>query len=130
MKPVFYFAIATCLYVLASCTSAPYSLVKSRNQESPLDSNAIVRVVYASDIPVIPQNSTYLGIAETDGSGNCPEGHPEKVLIDAARSVGANFVFIKGFTIPNEIPTMSRFFVPPCIIATADFYRVDFGGAK
>lgn len=129
MKFLCHLFFAVCAFALAACSSAPYMLLNAPAKPTPLDSNAFVLVVNATEIPVIPQENTYLGTVETSGSGNCVENSADE-LKNAARSVGANLVYIKDVFVPSSRFSSGLIESVQCKRARADLLKVELGDFK
>ena len=61
MKIVGNLFIVACFLLLSACGSTPHTLVGNPVNPKPLTQEDLVRVVDAVEIPVVPENSTYLG---------------------------------------------------------------------
>jgi hypothetical protein len=118
-----------CLMALTSCSQIPYVLVNAPKNPTPLQPGAVVRVVDAAEIPVIPENNTYLGTVQTNDDA-CSLENSAQVLLDVAQSVGANLIYIKKFSERDSRYSDGIFSPTHCDIVTADLLYVDFGGAE
>ncbi|MBR6124625.1 hypothetical protein B7990_04515 [Fibrobacter sp. UWB4] len=124
------FAIAA-LLVFSACSSTPHTLVGNPVNPKPLSKDDLVRIVDATEIPVVPENSTYLGTMQTEPSADCSVENTAELLVEKARSLGANMVYIKNvktinFIYSNGMMTMSRI----CKVALVDYFNVEEWGAK
>lgn len=131
MKIVGNLFIVACFLLLSACGSTPHTLVGNPVNPKPLTQEDLVRVVDAVEIPVVPENSTYLGTMQTEGSPECTDEKTAQLLIEKARSLGANLVYIKkeqiiDFVYSTGVFTMSR----RCRVVLVDYYNIEEWSAK
>lgn len=125
------FLLLSSAFILVACGSTPHTLVESSVKFQSLSQEDLVRIVDATEIPVIPENSTYLGTMQTEGSADCSVEKTAQLMIEKARSLGANMVYIKkvqtiNFVYSTGMFTSSR----QCNVALVDYLNVEEWGAK
>lgn len=130
MKFVRFIFIAIAL-LLSACVSTPNTVVGTPDKTHPLDLDALVRIVDASEIPVIPENSVYLGTMRTYPSSMCSVEKTAEELIKKARALGANLVYVKNvesetYVYSTGMTMQSR----TCKTVLADFLNVEEWSAK
>ena len=123
--------LMACALAFAACSSTPHTLVGTPVKPKPLSLEDVVHIVDATEIPVIPENSTYLGTMQTQGSSECSVENTSQLLIEKARALGANLVYIKNvktinFVYSTGMLTVSR----PCKVVLVDYLNVEEWGAK
>lgn len=121
------FALAALFAIILSVSLAgcftPYNTVReSFDYRAPLDSNATVTIIYASQVPVLPENlelvATIGGVNdESCVSGYYPDEWTEGRLEKWARELGANVVYV-------QVAGSSS----PCIERIAEFLVEKNGG--
>lgn len=90
--------ILALFFLFVGCASTSQSVVVQKSQQrKPLDPDAVVSFLLASQIPLVPENAEYVTTMETGalkGEG-CTEEETVSYLEKTARELGANFVFVK-----------------------------------
>lgn len=86
---------ALAMFLLAACSSVPYTMTGTPKNPKPLDPSVQVVVVNAKSVPVLPFEYTYLGTIETEASVGCSTGGTVEQLRQMARELGANLVYVK-----------------------------------
>ncbi len=128
VKSLFAFTV---LIAFSSCGITPHTFVGAPANSKSLSKDDLVRIVDATEIPIVPENSTYLGTMQTGPSGDCSGERTAELLVGKARSLGANMVYIKNvktvnYVNSNGMMTMSR----SCDVVLVDFFYVEEWGAK
>ena len=125
------FLLLACTFILGACGSTPHTLVPSYVKLKPLSQEDLVRIVDATQVPVVPENSLYLGTMQTEGSPDCSFEKTAQLMIEKARSLGANLVYINkvktiNFVYSTGVFTTSR----QCDVALVDYLNVEEWSAK
>jgi hypothetical protein len=89
----------------SACSSWSKWLAKGPVERPPLDENAPVTYFFASSYPVIPESSVYLATLEKSFSTITASDYVINYLIKEARTLGANFIYIKqSFSTTGIVP--------------------------
>lgn len=106
--------------LLLSACSGGIAVLESPKMVTPLDPSAEVSFVVGAEMPVIPENSRYIGTIETSAESGCTVASLLTVLENRAREVGANFVFIKTVGKVNVVRGYMVYTVHTCLSVVAD----------
>lgn len=92
-----YNLVLVCLAIFFVACSSNYNLVLDTfEKRDPIPESEKVYVVFATDIPVIPENSISIGTIKSNPEANCNIDSALEFLIRQARELGSNFLYIKG----------------------------------
>lgn len=114
------------LIALAFSACAPKAnlVIENTDKREPIPHDGKVKIAFATDIPVIPENSVSIATMATNPETHCSEEAALEFLIDTARELGANFLYLKrrdGIRIVNSYGLYST---KDCVSIYADFLEV------
>lgn len=104
MKPIAVLMMAVAAILFSACSSNEFLVMDSAKKRAPLDPQTQVRFIYAPEIPVIPENTEFIAVMNTNVNSDCNMDDAVRALESAAREVGADLVFVKKY----EDQTVSR----------------------
>lgn len=111
--------------ILTACGSSTNLVMDSYDKRTPIPESEKIRVVFASDIPLIPENSVSIATIATNPETNCSTQSALEFLIEKTRELGANFLYIKA----QQQQLVARYYgaftkIVTCEVLYADFLEV------
>lgn len=124
---VFLFAVTVSAVFTGCASKNPHQIVReSVEPRPPLDSLAAVKIVYARDVPVLPENLELVATMAGASEGACIAGYATFDEAERfkkwARELGANYVYVK---VPGPDSSWPQL---PCGESTVEYHVEVDGG--